>query len=150
MTNDDRMPLVSFNVSARVVGDLHFVPERVVIGGVPPSEAFERVFRIASRRGSPFTVLSVEAKRSNFQEPLEFEVVEVDGSGGTQHDIRIKGQAPRARVPLTGTLLVLTDSPGEEQMEIAFHGYVRPTPVQAPDGPGPQPLPQPEGPGGGG
>jgi hypothetical protein len=129
-TNDPRRTLIPIKVIGRVVGDVQVVPDRLSLGVLRPDSEFERSLRVTSRNGKPFKILE-SSLELDIADAFAVEVVplaenEAEGPGYT---IRVHG-TPSAehtqRKAVRGTLHLVTDVHGEQDIDLNVYGSIRP------------------------
>lgn len=132
-TTDKQIPLTSVQVQANVVGDLNILPPRLSTGTLDPELSWQRMIRVISRKKRAFSITNIEQTSASLPSPLEFDLSPLEQSEGAGYQIIVKGVAPKAIGPFAANLLVHTDVPGEEQVEIQVIGSVRqPQPIVLP------------------
>jgi len=134
-TNDPRRRLVEVKTLARIVGDLHASPNRMGLGLIVPGQPFSKNTRITHRGGESFEIVNATVQFQNVPEgvlEVETEIVPAqDMPEGTAYDVIIKGSPAEnntQRRAVRGRLLIETDVPGEEALEILLYGSMRSIP----------------------
>lgn len=130
-TTDPQVPLASVQLDAEIVGDIKVLPPRLNLGALEPKAAFERVFKVQSRAGTPFKILGID--QSGTSQPLTFDITPMDAGEGVGYSVRVKGVGPSEVGSVSATLKVKTDT--DEPMEVALVGAVRPPPPMPVTGP---------------
>jgi hypothetical protein len=128
-TNDSRREKVNASLTGFILGDVSSDAERLPIGLLPPGKTFERTVRLESRQGKPFAFLGAELKAPIGEHGVNWEVLPpAEGAQpGPQsvYDIKIVVTAGPKTGALRGVLVLKTDVPDEEQIELPFWGTVR-------------------------
>jgi len=122
-TNDDRKPIFSVGVYARVIGDLELKPVRMTLGRLVVGDLFEREIILRSRSGEAFEIRGVNTNTAAID--VDFSYEPVDPESRTEWIIRadgkVVGAAPRFRTEIN----VATDVPDEELLTIQTYGQLR-------------------------
>ncbi|MCC6429057.1 MAG: DUF1573 domain-containing protein [Phycisphaerales bacterium] len=121
-TNEARADLVNIQVVAEVTGEFEITPSPTTLGNLPAGQPFEAKIVLKSRNGKPIKVKGVELRRPT---NLGLETAVESNEYNTMHTVTIKGNAPQRSGAMQGELAVLTEEPGEEEVEIKFYGFVR-------------------------
>jgi hypothetical protein len=119
-TNDDRMAVVNVPIAGTIDGELELMPPRLALGLLKTKETFERDVKVTRKNGQPFKILAVANKSTNLTK-LESSFTP-DGAG---YIIKVKGTGPEATGVLRADMVVTTDVPGEETVEIQVYGTFR-------------------------
>ncbi len=126
-TTDKTVPLASVQVQAEVVGDIKVLPPRVNVGAIEVGQPYERMFKVSSRAGKPFTITEIEQQFGEGQRlEIDIKPLEQGDGNGVGYQVFLKGVASAAVGPMTGALIVRTDAPGEEKHEVQVVGAIRP------------------------
>jgi hypothetical protein len=134
-TTDPRRRLISVPITGAVLGDLALDKQKLALKPSAPGSAVEQTIRLSSRVGKPFKVLAVEDKAAGAAAPA-WELVPAgeDAPGAT--DLKLAFTAPDKPGSWKGTLVITTDVPDQEKIEVPYFGSIRST--------NPPPQPQPE------
>lgn len=129
---------IQLNVSGRIKGDLYTQPPALNIPAVGAGEPFEAVALVRSVSNSAFEIESVEIRDSNFDgATVEWDMYEFSGEQSPR--ITIRGTMPETvGKMLTGVVVIKTNVPGEDTLQITFRGRVQPKGGPKPVG-GPRP-----------
>jgi hypothetical protein len=115
-TTSKERSLVTLMTRANVLGDLD-VPKMLRFGVFQTGETPEQTFRVSHRKGGEFKILGVRAEQTEIKwdaEPSE--------EGGYDLKIALLRDQPGS---VRDKLVIETDVPGEEQIEIQIQGVVR-------------------------
>jgi hypothetical protein len=120
-TTHAERPLITVPITGRIRGDLEVQPSQVFFGFVAPGKPAEQKIVIASRSGAPFTVKSakLEAAGLRVSEPTRAE----DGTW----TLTVSLAADKPGV-IDTHLVLTTDVPGEETLEVPVYAHVSPAP----------------------
>jgi hypothetical protein len=130
-TTSPKHALKDIQISAEVVGDVQVLPPRLNLGGLDPSQPFNRIFRVSSRTGKTFKITKIDQTTS--MEPLEINISPVEAGNESAYQVEVKGKATSHSGPLLATLSILTDVPGDERIQVQLSGAVRnPSPPDVP------------------
>ncbi len=142
-TTDAKRASVSIPVSADVVGDLRILPDRIPLRLSGASEAWKRTLRLEARNGVAFEVLGLETDGPTDLN-LVVDMEPVPNTNGTAYHVFVSGNGPAQPGPVTGKVIIRTNSKDMEEITVPILGNLiatRPTPapVQRPMQPRPQP-----------
>ena len=130
-TNFNVRRRVTMRVLATILGDLE-APKVLQLGALEPGANVEHSFTLKSRSGTPFKVLGVRHAGENGAS-VEFAARPDDADKPTEYEVTIRmPDAPQVGA-MRGTLVITTDVPDEESLEMKYQGFVR---VASPDGSG--------------
>lgn len=124
-TSDSRMPAVTAQVMADVVGDLEAGPARLTLGVLQSQGPIKSELKVTSRAGTPFKITEVTSQ-SVSPIDLKFEVKPVDPAKPNSYTIAVSGTGPKDAVPIRGEVVIKTNVPGEETIRIPYFGVVKP------------------------
>jgi hypothetical protein len=123
-TSDTRRRLISVPIAGSVLGDLSFSSGKILpLGMVAPGAEVAKPVRIRSRSGSSFNILDVKERGMDIS-PARWEVVEAPDEPGA-FDLILTFTAPQKPGSWKGTLIVFTDVPDQEKVEVPYSGTVR-------------------------
>ena len=121
-TNDERMPIVSTTVIARVMGDLQTDPVRVTMGRMVVGDEFEKEFHVTSKSGKPFELESVGFSTIALESTTTFEPANEEK---TDWIVKITGvvaaPAPRFNTPIK----IVTSVEDEKELTLQMYGQLR-------------------------
>lgn len=123
-TNDPKKPVLNQQVIAEVIGDLLPAPNRVSLGVVRPGDPLKSEFKISSRSGKPFKILSAKAVATTGVQ-IDAVVEQVAEGGATEIKITLSGTAPGVVQPIRGKVEITTDSKEQPKIEVPFYATVR-------------------------
>lgn len=129
-TNDQRRPEINASITGAVIGDVVLDVDRLPIGILAPGKTFERVVHIENRLGKPFTFKGAELKAPIGENQVNWEVLppedaSASGDVRTAYDLKLTITAGPRNGALRGVVLLKTDVPDEETLEVSFWGTVR-------------------------
>ncbi|MFN0011438.1 MAG: DUF1573 domain-containing protein [Phycisphaerales bacterium] len=133
-TTDAKRASVSVPLSADVVGDVRILPDRIPLRLGTPGEAWKRTLRLEARNGVKFEVLGLETEGITDLN-LVVDMEPVPNTNGTAYHVFVSGTAPAQAGPITGKVIIRTDSKDLEEIIVPIVGNV----VAA----GAQPMPPP-------
>jgi hypothetical protein len=129
VTNEARKPEVSASIAGAVMGDVYADVERLPIGILITGATYERIIRVENRLGKPFNFLGAELKAPIGENQVNWEILPApegtDPAVRSTYDLRTTITAGPKTGALRGTLVLKTDVPQEESIEIPFWGTVR-------------------------
>ncbi len=123
-TNDPKKPVLNQQIIAEVVGDLVPAPNRVSLGVVRPGDPLKSEFKITSRGGKPFRILSAKAVATTGLQ-IDAVVEQVPEGGAPEIKITLSGNAPATVQPIRGKVEITTDSKEQPKIEVPFYATVR-------------------------
>jgi hypothetical protein len=129
-TNDPRRRIVSLPMQGTVLGDLALDPPILAVGLALPGDSVEKSIRIRSRTGKPFRILDVKERGLNIS-PATWSLVEAGPDAPGAFDLALTFAAPRKPGIWKGTLVLTTDVPDQEKIEVPYNGSIRPVPAPA-------------------
>jgi hypothetical protein len=112
------------SISALVFGELHAEPTMFRLGVIKPGEPFKDSVRLYRTSGEPFQVRDVVIARSSIA-GIEVRAEPLAEQGLPAYRITLSADLGAYLGPVHGSILALTDVPGEGQIEIPFSGIVR-------------------------
>jgi hypothetical protein len=126
-TNDERVAVHKYPLTAEVVGDLRATPNRLAIRAFVPHQTFNNIATIESRSGKPFKVTGVEVTgRDDMNLVADIAPANL-GPGKTGYTVTVNGVTPDAAGILQGEVIVHTDLADEAVLKVPFTGSVRST-----------------------
>ena len=123
-TNDPKKPVLNQQVIAEVVGDLVPAPNRVSLGVVRPGDPLKSEFKVTSRSGKPFKILSAKAVSTTGVQ-IDAAVEEIAEEGAAEIKITLTGNAPNTVQPIRGKVEITTDNKEQPKIEVPFYATVR-------------------------
>lgn len=121
-TNDERRPIFSLSVVARVLGDLKINPVRVTMGRMTVGDEFEREIRITSKSGKAFEIKGVGLNTIALDTKYEFKPTD---ETKTEWVVTLTGKVANAALRFNTQLHLTTDVPDEEQLTVQMYGQLR-------------------------
>lgn len=143
-TTDPRRRILSLPMSGTVLGDLALDPAKLSLGLVGPGDAVKQTIRIHSRSGAAFKILGLN-ERGMETSPAEWTLAEAGSDAPGAFDLLLSFKAPQKPGSWKGTLVIATDVPDQEKIEVIYSGSIRPAPVAPPSRPRPPAKPIPAG-----
>lgn len=136
-TNMDSHPTTNVGFFARVLGDVQASEPTIRLGTLGIDETVERVVRLNTRSGREFKILDV-SQESNLEAPPGWDIQPVEGEPGA-YDLTVRLRSLSRPGGLRGSLILTTDVPDEEKLQLVFFGAVQPAAAaaQAPANPVP-------------
>jgi len=130
-TTDTREPIINCQIAGQIQPDVRAEPMVMAFGAVVAGSEFAGEVRITHRLGTEFKVSRVEVNPN----PGSVEAV-AEPLGAGSYVIKCTGRAPEGRIiqPMTGKILVYTDTPGEPVIEIPYALQLRARPFKAQKG----------------
>ena len=130
-TNYNVRRRLTMRILATVLGDIE-APKVLQFGALEPGSAIEHSFTMKSRSGTPFKILGIRHAGENGA-TVEFAATPDDADKPTAYEVTIRmPDAPQIGA-MRGTLVIATDVPDEESLEVKYQGFVR---VASTDGSG--------------
>ena len=123
-TNDERRPIFSVPLIARIAGDLERSPVRMTLGRLSVGDEFEREIRIRHRKGEAFEITGANLAHQALDAEYTFEPM--DEEDRSEWIVRAKGRVVSAAARFNATLNLITDVPGEELTPVVVSGVLRP------------------------
>lgn len=136
-TNDERAKLGPYFLGADVVGDIKSTPAQAIIRANEPGVAFTTQFRIDTRSGSAFNILSVSVDAKKEMQTVADVSRENDGKA---YLVTLNGVTPLEPGMVQGTVVLETDARGGESLRVPFTAVIR-RPVQGNQMQPPVPVP---------
>jgi len=122
-TNDERKPIFSVGLYARVIGDLELKPVRMTLGRLVVGDLFEREILLRSRGAKPFRIRGINLNTAAVDAQWSYEPL--DPETPTEWIIRVKGKVVGAAPRFNTQIHVATDVPDEELLKIQVYGQLR-------------------------
>ena len=132
-TNDPERKALSVAVNAEVIGDLAVMPDRVELRLSREGERWQREVRIEHRTQQAFEITGLDVDSPAGMNVVLDLMEEAKKDKPYVQRIRVSGDAPTAPGRVSGKLMVSTNVPGMEKIEIPLSG------VYSPVGGAPQP-----------
>lgn len=144
-TTDPRRRILSLPMSGTVLGDLALDPTKLTLGLVAPGDEVQQTIRLRSRTGAPFHIQDIK-ERGLETSPAEWTLAAAGSDAPGAFDLLLTFKAPQKPGAWKGTLVIATDVPDQEKIEVIYSGSVRPAPVAPPSKPRPpaKPIPGPK------
>ena len=114
---------VTMRILATVLGDLE-APKILQLGALEPGSTIEHSFTMKSRSGTPFKILGVRHEGENGA-GVEFTATPNDAEKPTSYEVTIRMPDAPQNGAMRGTLVITTDVPDEESLEMKYQGFVR-------------------------
>lgn len=114
---------LTLRIHATVLGDLE-APKILQFGALEPGSTIEHSFTMKSRSGEPFKILGVRHAGENGAS-VEFTAAPNDTDRPTSYDVTIRMPDAPQNGAMRGTLIITTDVPDEESLEMKYQGFVR-------------------------
>lgn len=133
-TTDPRRRILSLPMQGTVLGDLALDPAKLTVGLASPGDAVQKSIRIRSRSGKPFKILDVK-ERGLETSPATWTIADAGSDAPGASDLLLTFTAPKKPGMWRGTLVLTTDVPDQEKIEVPYNGSIRPAPAP------PQPSP---------
>jgi hypothetical protein len=132
-TNSSKYPLKDLQVTAEVVGDIQVLPPRLNVGILDTNVPFTKVFRVSSRTGKPFKILSHQ-ETTMMSSPITVTVTPTEPGNETQYQVEVKSSSPATVSPISATITLMTDSPTDPKIDVMLSGAVRSPQAPLPSG----------------
>ena len=121
-TNHKQQRMITMRIQYEILGDLE-MPKVLQLGTLDPGTMVERTFKVTSRSGTPFKVLSVRHAGKDGP-PAEFSAIPNDADKPTTYDVTVRLANAPERGSMRGVLIVATDVVDEEAIEVRYQGIV--------------------------
>ena len=121
-TNDERKPIVTTTVIARVLGDLKVDPVRVTMGRMIVGDEFEKEFTVSSKSGKAFNLESVGLSTIALDHKITYEPANEDK---TSWLVKITGTVTHAAPRFNTPIIITTDVADEKELTVQMYGQLR-------------------------
>lgn len=118
--------IVRLVAGATVFGEIHADRTFFSIPTVSPGSPFESTIRLTRPSGEPFEIRSAEVSRSS-QPGVAVRAEAIGESGVSGYDVIVSGRAGDEPGRFRGQVVITTDIPGEERLNLRFSGLVSAT-----------------------
>jgi hypothetical protein len=123
-TTSEKYPLKDLQVTAEVVGDIQVLPPRLNVGILDTNVPFTKIFRVSSRTGKPFKIVSHQ-ENSMMGTPITVTVTPTEPGNETAYQVEVKSTSPATVAPISATISLMTDSPTDPKIDVMLSGAVR-------------------------
>jgi hypothetical protein len=120
-TNDERKPVMTHSIVARVLGDLNTNPVRVTMGRMVVGDAFEREFNVTSKSGTPFKLESVALNTVALDSTVTYEPVNEEQ---TDWVVKITGTVKNAAPRFNTPIRIITNVSDEKELTLQMYGQL--------------------------
>lgn len=131
-TNEPSRPVINTTRAAAVVqGDISAQPGRISLSALAPGESFEQTVKIVSSKGRPFEiqkarfVTTTMSDQDREQIEISYEPLPEDAEE-TGWLLTVKGEATETMRIIQGSVVLMTDAPGQRIVRTQLTGVVRP------------------------
>ena len=125
-TNDPRRESVMVTVTGQVLGDIAVSQPRIALGSLSMGQILKKTIRVETRSGAPFTIKGFD-EQSNLAEKITWTIVPIgDTERASAYDVTLTVQAPETPGMVRATLIMKTDMPDEERVQLMVFGMVPP------------------------
>jgi hypothetical protein len=142
-TNDPERRTLSVPVNADVIGDLAVLPDRLTLQLSRAGDRWQREVRIEHRSKQPFSITGLDVESPEGMDVvMDFMEDGAGGAGGAASPVqrlRVSGSTPKTPGRISGKLVIKTDVPGMETIELPMAGNYNPV-AAAPAPQQPTPL----------
>ncbi|GJM18885.1 MAG: hypothetical protein DHS20C14_10980 [Phycisphaeraceae bacterium] len=121
-TNDERRPVFEIQVIGKILGDVQVEPAALRLGRMAPGKEVTQEFRASSRDGKPFTIKGVTLDNDAIVVTSTFKPIDPENPTDWLVTITARGVTPNTRV--NSKIMLETDVPLEETVEVRFYGVV--------------------------
>ena len=121
-TNHKQQRLLTMRIEYEILGDLE-MPKVLQLGTLDSGTMVERTFKVTSRSGTPFKVLSVRHAGKDGA-AVEFSATPNDADRPTTYDVTVRLPNAPEQGSMRGVLIVATDVIDEEAIEVRYQGIV--------------------------
>ncbi len=117
---------LSFNVvlMGQVIGQIELVPPFARAPLAEPGSPFEYTVTVKSTKDVAFNITDVKFFEGDANE-FDYEVMPVENTNGTQHQVIIRGKAPSRTGGYIGKVDIFTDLPNHGPIPFQFSGVLR-------------------------
>lgn len=129
-TNDEGTPKLTLRATAGVIGDINSDPTRISLSALAPGEEFEKTVKVVSAKGNPFTIKKARLVTQTMSDEdrdaikVSFEPLPSD-SDEVGYLLTVSGQATETMRIIQGSIVMLTDAPGQKILRTQISGVVR-------------------------
>jgi len=129
-TNDEGSPMMTLRATAGVTGDISSEPSRISLSALTPGQEFEQTVKIISAKGNPFTIKKARLVTQTMSDAdrdaikVSYELLPSD-SGEVGYILTVKGTATDTMRIIQGSIVLLTDAPGQKIIRTQITGVVR-------------------------
>ena len=125
-TNDPRRESVMGTVTGQVLGDIAVSQPRISLGSLTMGEIVTPTIRVETRSGVVFTIKGFD-EQSNLGEPIKWDIVPVGGEApASAYEVTLTVLAPSTPGMVRATVVMKTDMPDEERVQLMVFGMVPP------------------------
>ncbi|MFI4870575.1 MAG: DUF1573 domain-containing protein [Phycisphaerales bacterium JB061] len=129
-TNDEGSPKMIVRATAGVTGDIAADPTRISLSALAPGEEFEQTVKVVSSKGTPFKIKKARLVTQTMSDEdrdaikVSYEPLPSD-SEETGYLLTVKGTATETMRIIQGSIVLLTDAPGQKIVRTQITGVVR-------------------------
>ena len=116
--------LITVGMNASLQGDLRATDTLFRLLVLQPNQDIRKSIELSHAQQKPFQILEAEVAQSN-NSTLQLAVTPVAGSNGSAYTLTLMGKTGDTHGSVSGRVVVKTDIPGEEEVEIRVVGSVR-------------------------
>ena len=116
--------LITVGMNASLQGDLRATDTLFRLLVLQPNQDIRKSIELSHAQQKPFQILEAEVAQSN-NSTLQLAVTPVAGSNGSAYTLTLMGKTGDTNGSVSGRVVVKTDIPGEEEVEIRVVGSVR-------------------------
>lgn len=122
-TTDPKKSIIPLSFTVKVVGSAKVEPENLPLRLNNPGDAWSREIQIQNRDGKSFEILGIESEGPSDLK-IVFDVDALPAGMPIGYRIKVSGTAPNATGAVNGKILVRTNLPDQELIEIPVVGAV--------------------------
>ena len=113
-------------VTGQVLGDIAVSQPRISLGSLTMGEIVTPTIRVETRSGVVFTIKGFD-EQSNLGEPIKWDIVPVGGEApASAYEVTLTVLAPSTPGMIRATVVMKTDMPDEERVQLMVFGMVPP------------------------
>ncbi|GAB5497058.1 MAG: hypothetical protein Phyf2KO_21380 [Phycisphaerales bacterium] len=129
-TNEPSNPVLTLRAMANVAGDINSIPGRISLSALTPGQEFEKTVKVISGKGTPFKINKARFVTTTMSQE-DRDSIEItykplpEDSEEIGYELTIKGKATDTMRIIQGSVVMLTDSPGQRIVRTQVSGVVR-------------------------
>jgi len=120
ITNSSIKPRTEIPVRISILGDIQANPSRIYLGSVSPGQEIVRQFTVTNSKGKPFAIESVEVDNKDFKVTPDAPL-----KAAVSHAFTLSGISRAESGGVRAKVVIRTDYPKQEVVEVSAYGYVR-------------------------
>lgn len=129
-TTEPSNPVLTLRAMANVAGDINSIPGRISLSALTPGQEFEKTVKVVSGKGTPFKINKARFVTTTMSDE-DRDTIEItykplpEDSEEVGYELTVKGKATDTMRIIQGSVVMLTDAPGQRIVRTQVSGVVR-------------------------